>query len=234
MVRIKGFCIDRYEAHLALIREGQPPEPHPHSVRPEKGQRYLAVSKPGVFPQAYVNRPEAASACANAGKRLCTVGEWYRACIGPRGWPFPYGVSEQPAVCNTRKPHLLSLRFGIDPQAWKYDEHFNAPELDQEPGFLAKAGEYTGCASPEGVYDLVGNLHEWVSDAVGPTLSERLPLLPGIHRKLYRNWGHGIFMGGFFSTGSEHGRGCAFVTIGHEPRYHDYSTGFRCCRDVSP
>jgi len=41
--------------------------------------------------------------------------------------------------------------------------------------------------------------------------------------------GHGIFMGGFFSTKSQHGAGCRFITIGHDPTYHDYSTGFRCC-----
>jgi len=46
-----------------------------------------------------------------------------------------------------------------------------------------------------------------------------------------RNVGKGVFMGGFFSTTNEHGSGCEFVTMAHEPKYHDYSTGFRCCKD---
>jgi formylglycine-generating enzyme len=233
MARVAGFCMDRYEAHLARLGEDGTVTPHPPYQRPEKDRRYVAQSTPGVMPQAYINRPEAEDACQRAQKRLCTAGEWYRACIGPRGWPFPYGVEEQPRVCNTKKPHLLSRLYGSDPRGWKYDEHFNDPALDQEPGFLAKTGEHTGCVSLEGVYDLVGNLHEWVSDRVDDSLPEKVPLLPNLVRKLGRNHGHGIFMGGFFSTGSEHGRGCAFVTIGHEPKYHDYSTGFRCCRNVA-
>jgi sulfatase modifying factor 1 len=233
MARVAGFCMDRYEAHLARVGADGRQKPHPPYQRPEKNSEYAALSEPGTMPQAYVNRWEAESACQHAGKRLCTAKEWYRACTGPRGWPFPYGVEEQPRVCNTKKPHLLSRLYGSDPHAWKYDEHFNDPMLDQEPGFLARTGEYAGCVSPEGVHDLVGNLHEWVSDRVDTSLSEKVPLLPNLVDKLGRNHGHGIFMGGFFSTGSEHGRGCAFVTIGHEPKYHDYSTGFRCCRDVA-
>ena len=40
-------------------------------------------------------------------------------------------------------------------------------------------------------------------------------------------------MGGFYSTANQHGAGCYYTTIAHEPSYHDYSTGFRCCMDAS-
>ena len=82
-----------------------------------------------------------------------------------------------------------------------------------------------------GVFDLVGNLHEWVADRVDASIAQKLPLKTGIRARLGRNSGKGIFMGGFFSTSNEHGDGCEFVTMAHEPRYHDYSTGFRCCKD---
>jgi hypothetical protein len=55
-------------------------------------------------------------------------------------------------------------------------------------------------------------------------------LTDGLRKRLRANTGKGIFMGGFFSTTNQHGRGCDFVTMAHEPRYHDYSTGFRCCK----
>jgi hypothetical protein len=29
------------------------------------------------------------------------------------------------------------------------------------------------------------------------------------------------------------GEGCGYQTTAHEARYHDYSTGFRCCTDVA-
>ena len=40
-------------------------------------------------------------------------------------------------------------------------------------------------------------------------------------------------MGGFYSTTSELGPGCYYTTVAHEPRYHDYSTGFRCCSSAA-
>ena len=125
----------------------------------------------------------------------------------------------------------MSKVYGTNPRAWTY-EAFNDPKLDQEPGFLANSGEYENCASSEGVFDMVGNLHEWVSDTVSQQFGEAFEA-EDVHRKK-QPWrpGNGIFMGGFFSTTSEHGPGCKFTTIAHEPRYHDYSTGFRCCKSV--
>ena len=120
--------------------------------------------------------------------------------------------------------------FGNRSSAWKYDEHFNDPKLNQEPGFLARTGEYDRCVSGYGVYDMVGNLHEWISDVVGPSLADKIPLRDDIRDKLEKREGNAIFMGGFYSTTAERGRGCAFVTIGHGRNYHDYSTGFRCCK----
>jgi sulfatase modifying factor 1 len=232
MVRIADFCIDRYEARLVQLEDDGRIVPHPHYDRPEPGKRYLALSEAGVFPQGYVSRLESASACENAGKRLCKLTEWYRSCTGARGWTYPYGKTEQPNVCNTKKVHLLTHFFGGDPHGWAYDAHFNSPLLDQQPGFLAETGAYVGCASEEGVYDLVGNLHEWVSNAIDRELADQVPFIGNVHNKLGKLPENGIFMGGFFSTGSEHGEGCTYLTIGHEPKYHDYSTGFRCCRDA--
>jgi formylglycine-generating enzyme required for sulfatase activity len=82
------------------------------------------------------------------------------------------------------------------------------------------------------VYDLVGNLHEWVADPVDYSLPRKIPLRPDIRAKIPKNLGKGIFMGGFYSTTRQHGSGCRFLTPGHGPRYHDYSTGFRCCADL--
>ena len=58
---------------------------------------------------------------------------------------------------------------------------------------------------------MVGNLHEWVADPSG------------------------TFYGGYYQDVSSkgHGEGCGYLTTAHEARYHDYSTGFRCCADVA-
>lgn len=229
MAEVGRVCVDRWEDHL-VIGEGDGERAWPPYERPPEGQRYRARSEAGVFPQAYISREEAALACQNAGKRLCRVTEWYRACRGQQATRFPYGQRLDRAKCNHYKGHLLSKMFGTNPRNWKY-EQFNDPRLDQEPGFLSRTGEYASCVSSYGVFDMVGNLHEWVSDKVDSSLPNKVPLEEGVRKKLEKNFGHGVFMGGFYSTTAEHGPGCEFTTIGHEPRYHDYSTGFRCCAD---
>lgn len=230
MTPVGDTCVDRYEGHLLRRRDNGSLVKHPPHARPTGGV-FVARSEPGVRPQAYISRIEAASACENAGKRLCSVTEWYRACRGTNDTTYPYGANFVAGRCNVGKPHLLSIVHGKNAKAWQYDSHFNDPELDQRPGFLAATGEFSGCVSTYGAYDLVGNLHEWVSDRVDASMAQKLPLNDGLRRRLRRNTGKGAFMGGFFSTTNQHGRGCDFVTMAHEPAYHDYSTGFRCCKN---
>ncbi len=234
MARIETFCIDRYEAHLVTRDPSGTLTRHPHFQRPEEGMTYEARSEAGVFPQAYISRTESQAACTNAEKRLCTRREWQRACKGGRGalgTTYPYGARWEPKRCNAEKAHLLTLRFGADSRRWAYAQ-FNDPALDQEPGFLAKSGDYAGCAGEAGVFDLVGNLHEWVSDTASGAFKANLDN-EGIPRA-FQYWGpgNGVFMGGFYSTHGELGPGCDFTTVAHEPAYHDYSTGFRCCADA--
>ena len=83
------------------------------------------------------------------------------------------------------------------------------------------------------MFDMLGNLHEWVSDGVDDSLPNKVQLQEDILKKVPLRHGNALFMGGFFSTTHEHGPGCRFTTIGHEAKYHDYSTGFRCCKDAS-
>lgn len=229
MTPVGETCVDRWEGRLLRRKDDGSLVAHPPYERPTGGV-FVARSEPGVRPQAYISRNEAESACTNAGKRLCSVTEWYRACRGDGDTTYPYGASFVAGRCNVGRPHLLSILHGSDPRAWQYDAHFNDPELDQRPGFLAATGEFAGCVGSAGAYDLVGNLHEWVSDRVDASLATKLPLNEGIRRRMQRNSGKGVFMGGFFSTTNQHGRGCDFVTMAHEPAYHDYSTGFRCCK----
>jgi len=231
MVLVERSCVDRYEAHLLEADDGGALVVHPPHEKPER-KRYVAASSAGVKPQAYICQIDAAAACQNAGKRLCSLTEWYRACTGPSGTTYPYGAKYEKGRCNVNKPHLLSLLHGADPNSWTYD-NFNDPKLDLTSGFLASTGEYGDCQSSEGVHDMVGNLHEWVADRVDSTLRSKLPVLAVLSHRVGRHSGNGIFMGGFFSTLNQHGEGCTFATAAHDPAYHDYSTGFRCCEDAS-
>jgi formylglycine-generating enzyme required for sulfatase activity len=228
MALVQRFCVDRFEATLWAPGDAGGMDLLPHSRRPPEDVRYEARSVPDVLPQAYISRNEAQLACRNAGKRLCSMAEWRRTCQGKGSAHWPYGRKAVAGSCNHLKAHLLSLRFGSDARRWTY-ANFNDPTLDEEPGFLAKTGAYAACTTSEDVRDLVGNLHEWVSDMVDEKLVAALEA-EDVER-VSQPWkeGNGIFMGGFFSTADQHGEGCTFTTIAHEPRYHDYSIGFRCC-----
>lgn len=230
MTLIGRYCVDRWEGHLVTKNPDGSTLIWPHYTRPENAE-FLAAAAKGVFPQAYISRVEAKRACNNAGKRLCSRSEWMRACKGSRGFRYPYGNTGKRGACNTGKAHLLYTFFGAKRGGWSY-ENFNDPKLNQEPGFLAKSGDYETCHSDEDVYDIVGNLHEWINDDVGTDIEQVLEK-DGVERK-EQPWraGNGMFMGGFFSTTVEHGPGCTYTTIAHEPTYHDYSTGFRCCKSA--
>lgn len=233
MAHIGKYCIDRWEAHL-LAHAETGTRRHPHYLRPDdEGVTYEAQSAPGVYPQAYISRHEAQAACQQAGKRLCNWLEWRRGCQGGKWWRYPYGHRMRAEACNHTKVHLFGQLFGKDPRRWK-QEDFNSPRMNQEPGFLSKTGEYEDCVSPDGIYDAVGNLHEWVIDRVTVPFMNQLYAEEVYRAKQPWRDGNGMFLGGFYSTRGQHGPGCYFTTAAHGPGYHDYSTGFRCCRDAEP
>lgn len=88
------------------------------------------------------------------------------------------------------------MHYGADPRRWRYAQ-FNDPALSQEPGFLAKTGEYDGCTGDAGVYDLVGNLHEWVSDTANSAFELSIDT-EGVARG-FQYWSPGTWslLGGF-------------------------------------
>ena len=190
-----GYCIDRYEARIAQWS--------PFEVA-QSGS--TATVEPGEPPQGYISGDVAAEACALAGKRLCTAPEWMRACEGPSGTLYPYGNQEDPEACNTaRGVHPVVELFGVDAD-WSPTQ-MNDPRLNQLPDSLDAAGANPACVSADGVYDLHGNLHEWIDDP------------------------DGTFRGGFYVDAVLNGAGCTYTTTAHSTTYHDYSTGFRCCAD---
>lgn len=206
------FCVDRWEG--TLVRRVGPRELDVSPFGPidglESGVR--AVSRAGVVPQGYVSGKQAEQACQASGKRLCTTSEWVRACRGPNDQAFPYGNERRAGVCSDdgRKRHPVvevGSLLGIQgDRLWR--DGMNEPLLNQLEGTLARTGERSGCTNEWGVFDMVGNLHEWVDDA------------------------DGTFRGGYFMDTSKNGDGCSYRTTAHDFKYHDYSTGFRCCSDA--
>lgn len=195
MALISGttVCIDQYEGSLQ--------DWSPYEV-PDSG---VAQSKPGVPPQGYISGDVAEAACQAVGKGLCTTDEWMAACSGSEGRTYPYGDTYDLYACNdTYGGGHPVMDFFNSTDVWDM-EHMNDPGINQQEGTISLTGEFAACVTPDGVFDLHGNLHEWVADS------------------------NGTFKGGFYADAAINGAGCNYTTTAHEKSYHDYSTGFRCC-----
>ncbi len=110
--------------------------------------RYEHPNTLGELPTAYTGLADAKSACAAAGKRVCTAAEWRRACQGPPpGSRYGYGDAYQHGHCNSNAPEPTGITSRNNPTP-----------------FLTAAGERPTCVSAEGVVDMLGNVEEWVLD----------------------------------------------------------------------
>lgn len=173
-----------------------------------------AVSAPGVVPAGYVSQPFAKRACEAAGKRLCTEEEWVLACGGRRGTKFPYGATFERSKCNVyRYYHPAFILHGDssighrDPRLNLLLERGTDPVLRVTGGTPACASIWPADQTEDRIFDMVGNLDEWVADD------------------------RGVFVGGFYARATT--KGCKAKVTVHAPSYYDYSTGARCCRDLA-
>jgi serine/threonine protein kinase len=98
--------------------------------------RFEYPNTPGSLPKTNVTLLEAQADCTNAGKILCPKDDWLTACRGgdDHTMPFSYGMARKAGTCNDKS---------------------DKPE---------KSGERSGCRNAIGVYDMSGNVAEWVDD----------------------------------------------------------------------
>ena len=166
----------------------------------------VASSVPDVIPHGYLSGRTAEHSCANAGKRLCRIEEWVTACRGQQNRKFPYGEQYVEGACNVcRATHPARALHG-NASIGHLDPRLNLVTEDGDP-LLRKTGATPRCKSEWGtdaVYDMVGNLDEWIDDP------------------------EGTFVGGFFSRGTH--EGCDSIIEVHDYTYYDYSLGVRCCK----
>jgi len=165
-----------------------------------------AVALPGATPNGYVSGLLARAACEQADKRLCSAAEWVTACRGEQNRRFPYGEEYEAGTCNVyRDTHPARTLWG-DASKNHLDPRLNLV-ADASGPLLRRTGETERCRSQWGadaVFDMVGNLDEWVDE-------------PG-----------GAFLGGFYSRATTNG--CEARVTEHPVESFDYSTGVRCCR----
>ncbi|APR85513.1 Cell division protein FtsK [Minicystis rosea] len=167
----------------------------------------VAVARLGVRPNGYMTGLVAEAACTAAGKRLCSLDEFVMACRGEGDTLFPYGDTYEDGVCNVYREEHPAAMLHNNASVGHLDPRLNRVWSKGKP-LLQKTGESLACRSKWGddaVYDMVGNLDEWVNE------------------------GAGAFAGGFYARSTR--SGCEALVTAHPKSYLDYSTGVRCCRD---
>jgi hypothetical protein len=176
--------------------------------------RYEYPNQKGAHPVWMLDWSEAQATCESKGKRLCWQSEWTAACEGPEHTPFPYGWERDHTQCNVDNFYIDPMKYGPKGQFFFYskDKDVQTKELarlDQS----VPSGSMETCKSGFGVYDMPGNLDEWVvSDQPPREVSKWTGLKGGA-------WGH---------VRSQ----CRPTTYSHEPGFAYYFVGFRCCRDA--
>jgi formylglycine-generating enzyme len=170
--------------------------------------RYEFPNKKGELPRVLTSWVEAVELCKNEGKRLCTEDEFNFACEGPEMRPYVYGFVRDATKCNIDKEYRFPDHSRVLPT---YDKCRDTPwcaaeleRLDQRH----KIGDLDSCVSWSGIYDLNGNVNEWVEIP-----NEKPPNRSGLK-------------GGWW--GPVRSRCRPTVTF-HKESDYGYEQGLRCC-----
>lgn len=198
-INLAAYYIDRFEVSQEAYKR----------FIDRTGHRPPPVWKEGKFPEgkerhpvAFVSWYDARDYCRWTGGRLPSEAEWEKAARGPEGLEYPWGNEFDASRGNTG------------------ESDFN----DTTP-----VGGFEAGKSSFGVYDLIGNVGEWVEDWYqaypgnpfqSPLFGERLKVIRG------GSWGGG---GGHFAMS-------LFYRAAHrlfaDPLDRFPDTGFRCAKSV--
>jgi sulfatase modifying factor 1 len=165
--------------------------------------RFEYPNKSGEKPVIMKTWYEAADACKAQGKRLCGDSEWTLACEGQERLPYPYGYNRNSEACNIDKPHPDVNEKALANPATREAE---VARLWQGEN----SGSRESCVSPYGVYDMTGNVDEWVINESG------MPYKSGLK-------------GGYWGPVRDR---CRPMTTAHYEQFSFYQIGFRCCSDT--
>lgn len=135
------------------------------------------------IPVVSLSQAQAEKECAKKGKRLCKLKELESTCNnGNDRFNYPYGRKYEEYNCNTVNSRKTNNRV-----SW--------------------SGQYTLCATKDGVFDMTGNVAEWAAETDGE---------------------YGYAVGGWWQDGEGSASCGKFVKMKKKKGYGHI--GFRCCK----
>ena len=203
-VYLDAFWIDQTEVtngmYIMCVEDGLCT--FPSSLRSQIRDYYYANTKYNDFPVVYVSWEQANNYCAWSNKRLPSEAEWEKAARGTDQRTYPWG---EDIDCSKANYSTFCV------------------------GDTVAVGSYSDGVSPYGVYDMAGNVWEWVNDWYSATYyqnaSTNNPTGPGT--------GPGrIFRGGGWLNSAVGAR--TTIRSGDNPEFTHSYLGFRCSMDATP
>jgi formylglycine-generating enzyme required for sulfatase activity len=200
-VQVDAFYIDRYEVTNADYKacEDQVICDRPQSSSSSTRIEYYGNPEFDGYPVIQVNWHQAGTYCEWRGARLPTEAEWEKAARGTDGRMYPWGD--------------------------ELDETF--ANFSYSVGDTTAVGSYEMGASPYGVYDMAGNVWEWVS-----SLYRSYPYTANDGRESLAGEDLRVARGG--AWGLQGVSVSASYRYGIIPSDANAALGFRCAKDANP
>ncbi len=198
-VFVGAFWIDLYEVTFAqydsFMRATRAPKPV-IPVLQDDPAKLMAPEQPAVA----VSWTQADDYCAWLGKRLPTEAEWEKAARGERAVVWPWGQAFGPGLANAQ---------------------------GDEDGFTytAPPGSFPKGRSPYGVYDMSGNVAEWVADWYSDTYYLGAPFESPTGPETGK---HRVYRGGSWNDTPSEVRTAKRFTA--KPHQTSAVIGFRCAK----
>ena len=199
---VDAFYMDKFEITVGRYAKFLEATGH---VRPPEEWETVKIQSDGELPVVGVDWGDAASYCQWAGKRLPTDAEWEKAARGANERKYPWG-NETPT-----------------PERARYGRPYENPVYKDG---VARVGSYPKGMSPFGVFDLSGNVTEWVAD----WFSESFPINEARNPKGPESGTGRVLRGGGWYDPAERISAARRMYASSSNRADDI--GFRCAADV--